>query len=50
MRPAVITSVPGGPDGDEGQADPGAGPSDGADAGTADFRYLVVPLRMPGST
>jgi DNA polymerase III subunit beta len=50
VRPAVITSVPGGPDSDEGQADPAAGPSAGADGGTPDFRYLVVPLRMPGST
>jgi DNA polymerase-3 subunit beta len=50
VRPAVITSVPGGPDGDEGQGGPGEGPSAGPDGGTPDFRYLVVPLRMPGST
>jgi DNA polymerase-3 subunit beta len=39
VRPAVITRVPGAGTG------PGAG-----DSGTPDFRYLVVPLRMPGST
>jgi DNA polymerase-3 subunit beta len=50
VRPAVITAVPGGPDDDEGQAGPSAGPSAGMDGGTPDFRYLVVPLRMPGST
>jgi len=50
VRPAVITSVPGGPDDDQGQADPGAGSAVGAGGGTPDFRYLVVPLRMPGST
>jgi hypothetical protein len=50
-RPAVITSVPGAPDDDdEGQGDPGAESSADADSLTPDFRYLVVPLRMPGST
>jgi DNA polymerase III subunit beta len=49
VRPAVITSVTGEP-GDESQAGVGAGPSAGADGGMPDFRYLVVPLRMPGST
>ena len=48
MRPAVITSVPGGQDGTEAQADPAA--SANGDRGTPDFRYLVVPLRMPGGT
>ena len=50
VRPAVITSVPGRPDGGEEQGGPGAESSAGADSGTPDFRYLVVPLRMPGST
>jgi DNA polymerase-3 subunit beta len=49
VRPAVITAVPGGP-GDEGEADSGAGSSADAEGGMPDFRYLVVPLRMPGST
>jgi DNA polymerase-3 subunit beta len=46
VRPAVITWVPG------GKAGPGpdAPPAPGGDFGTPDFRYLVVPLRMPGST
>jgi DNA polymerase-3 subunit beta len=46
VRPAVITWVPG------GKAGPGpdAAPAPGGDFGTPDFRYLVVPLRMPGST
>ena len=42
VRPAVITWVPG--------AEPDAGHLPGMDSGTPDFRYLVVPLRMPGST
>jgi DNA polymerase III sliding clamp (beta) subunit (PCNA family) len=50
VRPAVITSVPGRPDDGEEQGGPGAESSAGADTGTPDFRYLVVPLRMPGST
>jgi DNA polymerase-3 subunit beta len=46
VRPAVITWVPG-----EGSADEtGGGPVPGSDNGTPGFRYLVVPLRMPGST
>ena len=57
VRPAVITWVPDGP-GDENEALPGTDPITcaearsvaGADGGTPDFRYLVVPLRMPGST
>ena len=44
VRPAVITWVPG------DQGEPDAAPASGSDAGPPDFRYLVVPLRMPGST
>jgi DNA polymerase-3 subunit beta len=42
VRPAVITWVPG--------AGPDAADVPGSDSGAPDFRYLVVPLRMPGST
>jgi DNA polymerase-3 subunit beta len=52
VRPAVITWVPGGEPGAPGE--PRGAPGDSGDApagsGTPDFRYLVVPLRMPGST
>jgi DNA polymerase-3 subunit beta len=50
VRPAVITSVPGGHDGAEAQPGPAPGTSADGGPGTPDFRYLVVPLRMPGST
>jgi DNA polymerase III sliding clamp (beta) subunit (PCNA family) len=50
VRPAVITSVAAEDDDTEGQAGPAAEPSAHGERGTPDFRYLVVPLRMPGST
>ncbi len=49
VRPAVITWVPGEAGADARQGTD-AGPAAGGDVGTPDFRYLVVPLRMPGST
>ena len=45
-RPAVITGVLNGQNGSRASAEPAAR----SDSGIPDFRYLVVPLRMPGST
>jgi DNA polymerase-3 subunit beta len=42
VRPAVITWVPGAPT--------GATPAPESDSSAPEFRYLVVPLRMPGSS
>src|SRR5579859_1694324 len=47
VRPAVITCVPGG---DRASSPNGQTAAAAADGDAASFRYLVVPLRMPGST
>jgi hypothetical protein len=55
VRPAVITGVLNGENGskalngENGSKAP-AEPAARSDSGIPDFRYLVVPLRMPGSS